>query len=111
MQTVKKYIPIDAKLYNDLKEYCELNGLKTSEFIMSLVKQSFTYEKFGNIPFGTLPTPSIEVEKNVKKETEETIDEATIDVPEEIKGDFNENIHKIVQEAEIKEKPKKIRLN
>lgn len=48
----KKSISIDEKLYSDIKEYCELNGLKITEFVESLLRKTFTLEKFGDVPFG-----------------------------------------------------------
>lgn len=49
---VKKSISIDEKLYSEIKEYCELNGLKLNEFVESLLRKTFTLEKFGDVPFG-----------------------------------------------------------
>ena len=49
---VKKSISIDEKLYSEIKEYCKLNGLKLNEFVESLLRKTFTLEKFGDVPFG-----------------------------------------------------------
>ena len=101
MQTVRKSVSIDGKLYNELKEYCALNGLRITEFAESLIRKSFTYEKFGDIPFGTLPEPSIEPVKAVVEEKPvEAVPEPTVEIPQVVE-----------EKPEVKNKPKKIRLN
>lgn len=42
---------IDKKLYGDIKEYCKLNGLKTAEYVNSLLKNAFMLDKYGVSPF------------------------------------------------------------
>lgn len=42
---------IDKKLYGDIKEYCNLNGLKTAEYVNSLLKNAFMLDKYGVSPF------------------------------------------------------------
>ena len=42
---------IDKKLYGDIKEYCKLNGLKTAEYVNSLLKSAFMLDKYGVSPF------------------------------------------------------------
>jgi hypothetical protein len=44
-------LEIDKKLYNDIKEYCKLNGLKVGVFINNLLRKAFNIEKYGNTPF------------------------------------------------------------
>ena len=46
-------VEIEQKLYNDIKEYCKLNGLVIKDFINKLLKKSFTVEKYGEKPFST----------------------------------------------------------
>ena len=41
---------IDKKLYGDIKEYCKLNGLKTAEYVNSLLKNAFMLDKYGVSP-------------------------------------------------------------
>ena len=42
---------IDKKLYGGIKEYCKLNGLKTAEYVNSLLKNAFMLDKYGVSPF------------------------------------------------------------
>ena len=42
---------IDKKLYGDIKEYCKRNGLKTAEYVNSLLKNAFMLDKYGVSPF------------------------------------------------------------
>ena len=44
-------VEIEKKLYSDIKEYCKINGLVIKDFINSLLKKSFTIEKYGETPF------------------------------------------------------------
>ena len=44
-------LKITKKLLADLKEYCELNNLKLSGYIESLVSRGFNEDKFGDAPF------------------------------------------------------------
>lgn len=42
---------VDKKLYEDIKEYCALNGLKPKEYINALLKKAFMEDKYGTAPF------------------------------------------------------------
>ena len=42
---------VDEKLYAEIKQYCELNGLKIKPFISDLLRKAFNREKFGDGPF------------------------------------------------------------
>lgn len=42
---------IDKKLHEEIKEYCKLNGLKTAEYVNSLLKKAFMMDKYGVSPF------------------------------------------------------------
>ena len=41
---------IDKKLYKEIKEYCDLNGIKTKEYIHSLLSKAFMADKYGDRP-------------------------------------------------------------
>lgn len=41
---------IDRKLYNEIKDYCELNNLKPRDYIHSLLKKAFMEDKYGKMP-------------------------------------------------------------
>lgn len=46
-------VEIEQKLYNDIKQYCKLNGLVIKDFVNKLLKKAFTVEKYGEKPFST----------------------------------------------------------
>jgi len=47
-------ISITDDLYKDIKEYCELNGLKISNLCCDLLKKAINELKYGDIPFGVV---------------------------------------------------------
>lgn len=47
-------ISLSDKLYNEIKEYCDLNGLKPSVLCNDLLKKGLTELKYGDIPFGVI---------------------------------------------------------
>lgn len=42
---------IDKKLYDEINEFCQINGLKTKDFIHKTLKEAFLKEKYGETPF------------------------------------------------------------
>ena len=48
-------ITIDDKLYNEIKDYCNLNNLKVSTLCSDLLKKALNELKYGDIPFGLIP--------------------------------------------------------
>lgn len=57
---------IDKNLYKEIKEYCDLNGLKTRDYIHRLLKKAFNEDKYGNRPFMTAPMDK-KAEENFKE--------------------------------------------
>lgn len=47
-------ISINENLYNDIRQYCELNGLKINVFCCDLLKKGLNTIKYGDIPFGVV---------------------------------------------------------
>ena len=70
---------LDKELYNEIKSFCELNNLKTRDFIHKILKESFLKEKYSDFPL-------IKNEKEVVK---------NVDIIEDI------NIEKDICEKEI----------
>ena len=62
----KHTILIDEILYQDIKEYCELNNIKTNVFINKILKKSFMIEKFGESPFENIKKQKDIIETNVQ---------------------------------------------
>ena len=44
---------VDKKLYEDIKAYCELNGIKPRDYVNTLLKKAFMEDKYGKHPFQT----------------------------------------------------------
>lgn len=44
----------DDNFYNELYEYCKINGLKISSFVTDLLKKQFLIEQYGDTPFGKM---------------------------------------------------------
>lgn len=89
---------IDKDIYNDINEYCKLNGLKTKDFIHKILKEGFLKEKYGDSPFyftslnnkeKELESTKVSFEENIKKEVvENKIDNISLEV-ENISNDTN----------------------
>ena len=47
-------VSINDKLYNELKEYCDLNKIKVSSFCEEMLKKALNEAKYGDIPFGVI---------------------------------------------------------
>ena len=74
---------IDKKIYNDINEYCKLNGLKTRDFIHKILKEGFLKEKYGDKPF-FMQEEKIEIGKtNKTEEILETKQEETTEIKQE----------------------------
>lgn len=56
----KHSIQIEDKLYDDIKDYCDFNSLKITDFVSQLLRQALAVEKYGAAPFdnekGTVAT-------------------------------------------------------
>lgn len=46
-----KQISIDARLYDSIKDYCSLNGLKMKDYVQDLIAMSFNVDRYGESPF------------------------------------------------------------
>lgn len=103
-------VQIEDELYNDIKEYCKLNKLKISSFINEILKKSFLVEKYGDTPFTNFSKKmAIETMESIPKPIQDVIDnhfsemlddDKEIEVPNEIKPEFKENIEKTIIQPE-----------
>ena len=112
---------IEKTLYAEIKAYCELNGLKTREFIHDILKRAFMEEKYGISPFQRKIEQSVEAEQKEeeaiieKYEKENNVEFVPVDTSEIIFDDNTESSENVEKEepkptiSEIEEdKPKKI---
>lgn len=44
----------DDKLYNEICNYCKINGLKIGSFITDMLRKQFIIEQYGDTPFGDI---------------------------------------------------------
>ena len=103
-------VQIEDELYNDIKEYCKLNKLKIGSYINKILKKSFLVEKYGDTPFTnfgkkmgiktmeSIPRPIQDVIDNHFSEMLD--DDKEIEVPDELKPEFEENIEKTIIQPE-----------
>lgn len=57
-------ITINEKLYNEINEYCDLNGLIVSDLCNELLKKGLIELEYGDIPFGVINDEYISERKN-----------------------------------------------
>ena len=87
---------IDKQLYAEIKEYCELNGLKPRDFANNLLKKAFMEEKYGKMP------------AVLRNGARKTCDEKKIiEVPKELRHKFEENAEKAIATPQNEENPVK----
>ena len=41
---------VDKNLYKEIKEYCDLNGIKVKDYVNSLLQEAFMKDKYGEFP-------------------------------------------------------------
>lgn len=65
MEDVKKHsISVDSVLYDEVKDYCETNGIKAvGSFISTLIKKGLMDEMYGDTPFAPIKKEAPMVEK------------------------------------------------
>lgn len=115
---------INNDLYEEIKEYCDLNGIKPSILCNDLLKKALTELKYGDIPFGVIKNEHISEHKNEQineRINEELPNENLVDVskipPRPIAYEIlpidpmsgNVSEEKTKEEQKIK-KPKKVRV-
>lgn len=102
-------VQIEDELYNDIKEYCKLNKLKIGSFINEILKKSFLVEKYGDTPFTNFSKKMVENIEPIPEPIQDVIDnrffemlddDKVIEVPDELKPEFEENIEKTIIQPE-----------
>lgn len=120
---------LDNKLYQEIKEYCELNNLKTRDFIHNILKEAFLKEKYGESPFNkknvdvTLNreeildnfirniTPQIEIENEINEIVSDNFfeffdEKNTLNQNNDIQKEIHDNTQKEELKKEVKKKRK-----
>jgi hypothetical protein len=88
---------LDNKLYQEIKEYCELNNLKTRDFIHNILKEAFLKEKYGESPFNK---KNVDVTPNREEILDNFIRNITpqIDIENEINEIVSDNFFEFFDE-------------
>ena len=85
----KRAIMIRSDLYEEIAEYCKLNGLKIQEFCNEALQKLISNEKFGDVPFGTIKDGELPIIKSTEQEqtpiTQETEQETKKTTENEVK--------------------------
>lgn len=93
----KHSVSISEKLYNEIKEYCQLNELKLNIFVEDLIRDAFNVERYGATPFDKKP----EIKPPEQKQP---IPDNDYVKSLEVVKDFHKKILEGVMETEEKEK-------
>lgn len=78
---------LDKQIYDEINEYCKLNGLKTRDFIHNLLKEAFMKEKYGDSPFAFNKNsePPVVSNDSIKKNDDmEELIQKTIEITENV---------------------------
>lgn len=67
----KHNVSIDDSLYQDIKEYCQLNNLKINIFVGEMLHKQFMIEKYGDAPFANfrkkIEENTVEIEPEIQR--------------------------------------------
>ena len=107
---------IPKKLKDEIWEYCRVNDIPNiDEFIIKMVQQGYTVEKFGSTPLGTGEVKEVEKIVEVVKEVPvEKIVEVVKEVPvekvieKEVYITDDEQVNELSQKIQIVEKENKV---
>ena len=90
---------LPKNLKDEIWEYCRLNNISgVDDFILKMVKQGFTSEKFGSTPWTKEPEVK-EIEKVVTKEVKvEVVKEVPVEVIKEVYITDDEKTNKLSDE-------------
>lgn len=95
---------LDKQIYEEINEYCKINGLKTRDFIHKLLKEAFMKEKYGNAPFIFNRQPSEMLIVDDKVVTNDKVDEpikTTIDIGNEAQKNEEPTLITQVNNSEV----------
>lgn len=77
-------ITISPSLYNEIYEYCKLNGLDFNKYIEKLLKKAFLVDKYGEAPSVLVSKAKPdEKEVNIEVVEQKTIDTIVVEIPSE----------------------------
>lgn len=100
MYQIVVLMELDKQLYAEIKEYCELNGLKPRDFVHEILKKAFMEEKYGKMP------AVIKKSETFQPKTSIEIIQVSEEAPEkeEVKEEIVKEAEQVVSTPETTEK-------
>lgn len=96
----KRSIQISSELYDEIKEFCNLNELKLNKFIQELLKGAFMKEKYGESPFTKWvesPVPEELPYNDIEEKNNEYIEQIAETIALPIKEEITSSVSAISQ--------------
>lgn len=91
----KHTIRIDEDVYDEISEYCKLNGLNVSSFCNGILKNAIKVEKYGDIPFGKVKNITIQQNKPAEETEKPSLIKIESTKPVETNTESTENEPKV----------------
>ena len=108
-------VKIEDKLYQEIKEYCKINGLTINKFVNEIVRKGFLVEKYDDAPPFFKKKQSKEEFEKESANVLESIKVAIKKTPEEFRQEYLNDPEPIKKEPYVKpevisveEKPKEL---
>ena len=95
---------IPKKLKNEIWEYCRMNDISNiDEFIIKMVRQGYTVEKFGATPVGAGEITEVEkiVEKIIEVPVEKIVEKEVYITDDEQVNELSKKIQKVEKENKV----------
>jgi HSP90 family molecular chaperone len=92
---------LDKQLYDEINDYCKINGLKTRDFIHELLKNAFMKEKYGDSPFFFDKNPNTQKPTTEMKEEKTSVNDN--DLSPLVMKVFNETLGSKIRPVEVNE--------
>lgn len=95
----KHSVQILSDLYDEIKEFCDLNDLKTNKFINDLLKNAFMKEKYGESPFVDWNTDIKPIEETIEKVNTEIAEIIALPIKEETTSDVSAISQTVIEQT------------
>ena len=101
----KHSISISEKLYEEIRDYCQMNDLRINLFVEELIRKAFSIEKFGETPFTRLPqeTHRESLPKDEYANQIDAVKNLNKQISEEVK---KEEMVEVIDAQPVEDKPK-----
>ena len=68
-------VKIKDTLYQEIKDYCNVNNLKINDFVNDLIQKQFMIEKYGDVPFYKFNQKYINMVEEIPEEIQKVVNE------------------------------------